>query len=79
MAARVLARAPRTSLELESHLTGLGYLPATKTIEFKDSSREVELELKPVPSGGSRSYRGAASDRDKIINPGEVNIRPPAM
>jgi hypothetical protein len=62
---------------IEAH--ELGYLPVTKTIEFKDSSREVDLELKPVPAGGSRSYRGAASDRDKIINPGEVNIQPPAM
>jgi hypothetical protein len=57
----------------------IGYLPAAKTIEFKDSSREVELELRPVPTGGSRSYRGAQSDRDKIINPGEVNIQPPSM
>jgi hypothetical protein len=32
-----------------------------------------------VPTGGSRSYRGAQSDRDKIINPGEVNIQPPSM
>jgi len=63
--------------KIEAH--ELGYLPASKTIEFKDSSREVELELKPVPTGGSRSYRGAQSDRDKIINPGEVNIQPPSM
>ena len=56
-----------------------GYLPASKTIEFKDESREVELELKPVPSGGARSYRNMQSDKDKIINPGEVNIQPPSM
>jgi len=56
-----------------------GYLPASKTIEFKDSSREVELELKKMPMGGSRSYRGMQSDKDKIINPGEVNIQPPSM
>ncbi len=56
-----------------------GYLPASKTIEFKDSSREVELELKKIPMGASRSYRGMQSDKDKIINPGEVNIQPPSM
>lgn len=56
-----------------------GYLPISKTIEFKDSSREVELELKKMPSGGARSYRGMQSDKDKIINPGEVNIQPPSM
>ncbi len=56
-----------------------GYLPTSKTIEFKDSSREVELELKRMPTGGARSYRGMQSDKDKIINPGEVNIQPPSM
>lgn len=56
-----------------------GYLPASKTIEFKDKSREVELELKPMPAGGARSYRNMQSDKDKIINPGEVNIQPPSM
>lgn len=56
-----------------------GYFPASKTIEFKDSSREVQFELKRMPTGGSRSYRGMQSDKDKIINPGEVNIQPPSM
>ncbi len=56
-----------------------GYLPVSKQIEFKDSSREVELVLKKMPMGTSRSYRGMQSDKDKIINPGEVNIQPPEM
>lgn len=56
-----------------------GYLPVSKTIEFKDSSREVELELRKMPTGASRAYRGMQSDKDKIINPGEVNIQPPSM
>ncbi len=56
-----------------------GYQPVSKTIEFKDSSREVELELKKMPTGSSRTYRGMQSDKDKIINPGEVNIQPPSM
>ncbi len=56
-----------------------GYLPTSKTIEFKDASREVEFVLKKIPMGGSRSYRGMQSDKDKIINPGDVNIQPPSM
>ncbi len=56
-----------------------GYQPVSKTIEFKDSSRDVELELKKMPSGSSRTYRGMQSDKDKIINPGEVTIQPPSM
>ena len=56
-----------------------GFLPVSKTIEFKDTSRELELELKPLPTSGSRSFRNMQSDRDKIINPGEVNIQPPSM
>ncbi len=56
-----------------------GYLPVSKTIEVKDSSREVELVLKQLPRGRTHSYRGPSSDRDQIINPGEVNIQPPSM
>jgi hypothetical protein len=56
-----------------------GYVTATKTIEVKDSPRSVELELKQLPKGGARSYRGPATDKDKIINPGEVNIQPPSL
>lgn len=56
-----------------------GYQPTSTTIEFKDSSREVELQLKKMSAGASRSYRGMQSDKDKIINPGEVNIQPPSM
>lgn len=56
-----------------------GYQPVSKTIEFKESSREVELELKRMPVGATKSYRGSQTDKDKIINPGEVNIQPPSM
>lgn len=56
-----------------------GYYPASKTIEFKDSSRQVDFELKRMPMGKTRSYRGMQSDKDKIINPGDVNIQPPSM
>ncbi len=56
-----------------------GYIPASKTIEVKDSSREGELVLRQLPRGRTHSYRGPSSDRDQIINPGEVNIQPPSM
>lgn len=56
-----------------------GYLTASKTIEVKSSSREVDLDLRQLPKGASQSYRGSRSDKDKIINPGEVNIQPPSM
>ncbi len=56
-----------------------GYIPVSKTIEVKDSSREVELVLRQLPRGRTHSYRGPSSDRDQIINPGEVNIQPPSM
>jgi hypothetical protein len=56
-----------------------GFLTATKTIEVRKSSRSVELDLRQLPRGASTSYRGMKSDKDKIINPGEVNIQPPSM
>ena len=56
-----------------------GFLTATKTIEVRKSSRSVELDLRRIPRGASHSYRGMQSDKDKIINPGEVNIQPPSM
>jgi len=56
-----------------------GYVAASKTIEVKESSRSVDLDLRQLPKGASQSYRGMKSDKDKIINPGEVNIQPPSM
>jgi Carboxypeptidase regulatory-like domain len=56
-----------------------GFLTATKTIEVRKSSRSVELDLRRIPRGMSQSYRGMKSDKDKIINPGEVNIQPPSL
>jgi hypothetical protein len=35
--------------------------------------------LKKIEEGRRKSIKGAASDEDKIINPGEVNIQAPAM
>lgn len=56
-----------------------GYLPVSKTIELKESSREVEIVLKKMPIGKAKTYRGMQSDKDKIINPGDVNIQPPSL
>jgi hypothetical protein len=56
-----------------------GYVAISKTIEVKKSSRSVDLDLRQLPKGASQSYRGMKSDKDKIINPGEVNIQPPSM
>lgn len=55
-----------------------GYVTETKTIRV-DGSAKVTLDLKKIPSKSRRSYRSSRSDRDKIVNPGEVNIQPPSM
>lgn len=59
--------------------SAVGYMTATMTVEVKKSTRKVTLTLKRQPRHGRRSYRGSGSDRDKIVNPGEVNIQPPSM
>jgi hypothetical protein len=35
--------------------------------------------LPKIQEAKRKSIKGSASDEDKIINPGEVNIQPPAM
>ncbi|MDH4273825.1 MAG: carboxypeptidase-like regulatory domain-containing protein [Gammaproteobacteria bacterium] len=58
----------------------IGYQTATQTVEVgRFSSRTVEIHLKKIPEGKSRSIKGSNSDEDKIINPGEVNIQAPMM
>ena len=58
----------------------IGYETETHTVEMKGSTREkIEFKLKKIQEGKRRSIEGASSDADKIINPGEVNIRPPGM
>ena len=60
--------------------TRIGYETETHTFEMKGSTREkIEFKLKKIQEGKRRSIEGASSDADKIINPGEVNIRPPGM
>lgn len=58
----------------------IGYVTETETVEIgKFTGKELNISLKKIPEGKRRSIEGAQSDEDKIINPGEVNIRPPMM
>jgi hypothetical protein len=57
----------------------IGYETQTQTVEVGAFGSKVEFKLRKIEEAKRRSIRGAASDEDKIINPGEVNIQPPAM
>ena len=60
--------------------TRIGYDTETRTVEIGRSTRKkLEFDLKKIPEGERKSIAGSSSDADKIINPGEVNIRPPGM
>lgn len=58
----------------------IGYETETRTIEIGGRTRKkVEFKLKKIPEGERESIASSSSDADKIVNPGEVNIRPPGM
>lgn len=57
----------------------IGYVTETRTVEVRSGRQKVELILKKIPENKRRSIENSESDRDKIINPGEVNIQPPMM
>jgi hypothetical protein len=58
----------------------IGFETATESVEIKGSTRKkLVFNLKKIQEGRRRTIEGASSDADKIINPGEVNIRPPSM
>jgi len=60
--------------------TRIGYDTETQTVKIGRSTRKkLEFELKKIAEGERQSIAGSSSDADKIINPGEVNIRPPGM
>lgn len=60
--------------------TRIGYVTETQTVEIGGSTRKkLVFKLKKIEEGKRRSIEGSATDSDKIINPGEVNIRPPGM
>jgi len=55
----------------------IGY--ETQTIEVGSFGTKVDFKLRRIEEAKRRSIKGAATDEDKIINPGEVNIQAPAM
>ena len=58
----------------------IGYITDTREVELGSStSEELDIKLQRIPDGKRRSIGSSGSDEDKIINPGEVNIRPPMM
>ena len=60
--------------------TRIGYDTETETAEIGRSTRKkLKFQLKKIAEGERKSIAGSSSDADKIINPGEVNIRPPGM
>lgn len=59
--------------------TRIGYETRTETVEVGMFGKKLEIKLRKIDEARRRSIRGAASDEDKIINPGEVNIQAPTM
>ena len=57
----------------------IGYETQTSTVDVGSFGTKVQVKLKKIEEGRRKSIKGEASDEDKIINPGEVNIQAPAM
>ena len=58
----------------------IGFMTETQSIEVgKYSGQKVNFKLKKIPESKRKSIEGSKSDENKIVNPGEVNIQPPAM
>lgn len=57
----------------------IGYATQTQDVEVGSMGKKVEFKLQKIQETKRRAIRGAISDEDKIVNPGEVNIQPPAM
>jgi hypothetical protein len=58
----------------------IGYATDTKEVEIgKMGGEKVNFKLQKIDESKRRALKGTVSDEDKIINPGEVNIQPPAM
>src|SRR6266480_517835 len=57
----------------------IGYETQTETVEVGSFGKKLEIKLRRIDEARRKSIRGATSDEDKIINPGEVNIQAPAM
>ncbi|MGB5082093.1 MAG: carboxypeptidase-like regulatory domain-containing protein [Burkholderiales bacterium] len=58
----------------------IGYETQTATIEIGTFfSKKVQFKLPKIQEARRNSIKGSETDEDKIVNPGEVNIQPPAM
>ena len=57
----------------------IGYETQTQTVEVGAFGTKVDFKLRRIEEAKRRSFKGAATDEDKIINPGEVNIQAPSM
>jgi|SRR5882672_9746603 len=57
----------------------IGYETQTQTVEVGNFGTKVQIKLRRIEEAKRKSIKGSASDEDKIINPGEVNIQAPAM
>ena len=57
----------------------IGYETQTATIELGSFGKKVEFKLRRIDEAKRKAIKGSVTDEDKIINPGEVNIQPPAM
>ena len=58
----------------------IGYETQTETVEVGSVfGKKVQFKLRKIEEAKRKSIKGSATDEDKIINPGEVNIQPPAM
>ena len=57
----------------------IGYETQTQTVEVGSFGTKVDFKLRKIEEAKRRSIKGAATDEDKIINPGEVNIQAPSL
>jgi len=57
----------------------IGYETQTQTVEVGNFGTKVQIKLRRIEETKRKAIKGSSTDEDKIINPGEVNIQPPAM
>jgi len=58
----------------------IGFMTETQAVEIsRFFGKKIIFKLKKIPEDKRASIEGSKSDEDKIVNPGEVNMQPPAM
>ena len=57
----------------------IGYETQTETVEVGTFGKKVQIKLRKIEEARRKSIKGSDSDKDMIINPGEVNIQAPTM